>query len=24
MHYEGEYQGYGQVFNEELTSATVK
>ena len=24
MHYEGEYQGYSQVYNEELTSATIK
>jgi hypothetical protein len=24
MHYEGEYQGYSQVFDEELTSATIK
>ncbi len=24
MYYEGEYQGYGQVFNEELTSAVIK
>ncbi|MCX6841049.1 MAG: hypothetical protein NTX53_02015 [candidate division WOR-3 bacterium] len=24
MHYEGEYQGHSQVFNEELTSATIK
>ncbi len=23
-HYEGEYQGYSQVYNEELTSATIK
>jgi hypothetical protein len=24
MHYEGEYQGYSQIYNEELTSATIK
>jgi hypothetical protein len=24
MHYEGEYQGYSQVYNQELTSATIK
>lgn len=24
IHYEGEYQGYSQVYDEELTSATVK
>ena len=24
MHYEGEYQGYSQVYNEELTSASIK
>ena len=24
MHYEGEYQGFSQAFNEELTSATIK